>query len=666
MTNKEKEKSELRYVYLIYYIIVALALFIVAKILIIQFRDGSELRKKAIHANIKFSTLEANRGNIYSRDGILLATSTPEFDIFVDFSRKTIKDEVFNKSYDSLAYHLHKLFPKDKSHAEYRRLLINARKKEERYYLIKRRVNYKELLELRKFPIFRLGRLEGGFIAEPRIKRVHPNELLAKRTIGYSREKYKVGLEGAYDEILAGKDGKRLVQRVVGGRYIPVNDKFEIPAIQGLDIITTIDIKIQDVAENALLEHLKFHNADHGCVVLMEVKTGEIRAIVNLQKIGDEDYFETNNYAVGKNMEPGSSFKLMSMLVALENNKIDLNNKVETGNGKLKIADITMRDIREGGYGTITFREAFEFSSNIGIAKIIMQIYSSNPGKFTEGLYRMGVQNSLGIEIKGETRPQIKTPKDPTWSRVSLPQMSIGYEVLMTPLQILAFYNAVANNGTMVRPMFVKEIRNAGKTVKKFETVILNKSICSKRTIDTVKSLLEGVVERGTARSLRNTSCKIAGKTATAQVADTAGYIKGLYNASFIGYFPADNPKYSCIVVVNNPRHGLYYGGNVAAPVFKDIAEVVYATELDIHDPIENYDSDKEQFLPEVSKIHYKIAKNEIPDFRGMNLRDATFLAESLGIRIKNVNGKGKVVSQSITSGSSITNKTYVELNLSP
>ncbi|MCK4639399.1 MAG: penicillin-binding protein 2, partial [Bacteroidales bacterium] len=422
----------------------------------------------------------------------------------------------------------------------------------------------------------------------PKTIRKMPFKELAKRTIGYENKKENlfVGLEGAYSEYLEGKKGKQLRQRICNGDWKPIQDENEIEPQNGKDIITTIDINIQDVAENALLEHLKEHKAFQGCAILMEVETGYIKAIANLQyDSSDNKYKESYNYAFAENVEPGSTFKLASMIAVIEDRKVNLSDTIDTGDGWIVYYNRTMRDAYKIRDGKITCREAFEKSSNVGVSMIIWDAYKKNPEKFVEHLYDMSLNKPLGIEFQGEGHPFIKHPKDKKiWYGTTLPWMSVGYEISLTPLQILTFYNAVANGGKMVKPMFVKEIRQTGKTIKTFKPVVINKSICSKRTIDTVQSLLEGVVERGTAKSLNNSIYKIAGKTGTAQIANkNKGYNKGFYNASFVGYFPADDPKYSCIVVVNKPSGGKYYGSSVAAPVFKEIADKVYATQLDIH-----------------------------------------------------------------------------------
>ncbi len=438
---------------------------------------------------------------------------------------------------------------------------------------------------MQALPIFKEGRYKGGMIAEVESKRELPHESLASRTIGNLNKGASgnvVGLEGAYDTELTGVNGSILKQRLTGGAWMPVHDENYIEPRDGNDIITTIDIELQDVAESALFSQLSRHGAHHGTAILMEVKTGDIKAISNLRIEDDGDYHESYNYAVGESTEPGSTFKLPAFMVALEDGVISLEDSISTGDGTVRYYDKTIRDSHRGGYGTITARTVFENSSNVGTAMIINENYKGRPGDFVDRLYSMGLNDKVGIEIKGEGSPLIRYPGDKYWSGISLPMMSHGYEVQQTPLQILTFYNAVANDGRMMKPRLVKEIRYHGQQVEEFSPRVLKSSICSKATIEKAHELLEGVVERGTATNLRNDTYKIAGKTGTAQIAnDKYGYKQDgrvSYQASFVGYFPADNPVYSCIVVVNAPTNSIYYGNLVAGPVFKEIADKVYSS----------------------------------------------------------------------------------------
>lgn len=698
MKKKGNNNSTINKAYLVYYLMLAIAIAIVVKIIIIQYVDGEELRAKAANKTIREFTIQADRGNIYSVNGDLIATSLPRFDIFVDFSEKVVSKENFDTNYDSLAFCLSRLF-NDRSESEYRDILLSYRAKNETYGLIKKNISYVELKELRTFPLFRLGRYRGGIIAEKKEKRVHPYGILAQRTIGFSREGFHVGIEGSFDKQLAGKDGRRMMQRLSGGRFVPLNDNFVLPPKQGVDIVTTLDMQIQDVAENALYKHLAHHDADWGCAILMEVQTGEIKAIANLQRQSEGVYSEFFNHAIGTRYEPGSSFKLFSMLALIEDGGIDLDKIVKTGDGKIRFGKYEISDTHPLGDATV--REVFEKSSNVGTIMLVMEKYKNQQSKFVDRLFSMALNKKMNLDIRGEQAAAIDHPKNKSWSRTSLPSMSIGYGVSITPLQLLAYYNAVANNGKLVSPMFIKEFKSSGESVKTFKTNVLQQSICSPQTAEILKDLLRGVVENGTARNLKNASVQIAGKTATARASGPGGYIEGSYVASFVGFFPADNPRYSCIVVVNRPRKGSYYGGSVAAPVFKDIAELVYAIDNEIHNANEDSSRIGVEALPSIETVNRKsvstllalmpppmnsfklpnteyisltkdsipvfipkfINKNVIPDVRGMNLRDAVFLLESLGCKI-NVSGKGKVVSQSVEPGTALKKGMLVKLNL--
>lgn len=675
---------------------------IIYSLIKIQFIEGEELRQKAEDLSVKFVDIKARRGNILSDDGSLLATSVPRFNLYVDLSPKTIKDELFNDSIDALSKKM-SLYFKDKSASEYKKIFVKERKQKNRYLKVARNLDFFEMKEVSKFPIFNAGRYKGGLIVERNDKREAPFGKLAKRTIGFVRDNYLVGIEGAYDSLLRGVDGKRLMRRVSGSHWVPVDNKDEILQQDGKDIVSTIDIHLQDVAETALESHLAKHEANHGCAILMEVETGEVKAVANLQRMKNGTYAESYNYAIGELYEPGSSFKLMSMMVALEDGKVKLTDKVNTGSGKFTFGKSTMTDSHSGGFGTITVRQAFELSSNIGISSLIVNAYGKNPSKFIDGLYKLGINKPLGLSLKGEGKPYIKNRKDKTWSATSLPWMSIGYELLMTPIQILAVYNAVANDGKLMKPMFVKEVQYAGKPIKKYAPVVLNEAICSKNTISQVQDLLKGVVLNGTAKNLKNAIFPIAGKTATAQIAKGKGY-KGKtgaeYYASFVGYFPADNPRYSCIVVVNRPKAGQYYGGTVAAPVFLEIAEKIYATRLemrqqdtlkivakvksgslyapyrkvtDVYSMLDiNFASTpsgyNDDFLfVNADTVKYNVSaensNKKLANLKGMAVSDAIEYLEKNGV-IVSISGKGWVKEQYPEAGTPIQDKMKVKLIL--
>ena len=694
------KKDILWRVYLVYLFILIFAVAIVGKIVYIQLREGPELLLKVQTHELKYFNIDAVRGNIYSDDESLLATSIPIFDIRMDVGCVNISDKFFDKKVDSLAYCLSKLL-KNKTADQYKKDLKRNRKKNHHYYLIASRIKYSELKKLRKFPIFRRGKYKGGLIIIPRTKRKTPFKELAKRTIGFENKENNiyVGLEGAFSEYLTGKDGKQLMRRIGHGEWKPIADNNSLKPKDGQNIVSSIDINIQDVAENALHKHLIDNKAFQGCAILMEVETGFIKAIANLRYDStSKTYKESYNQAISERFEPGSVFKLMSMMTVLEDKKVKLTDTIDIGKGWTVYYNRTMKDVHAIRDGKITVREAFEKSSNVGISKIIHDAYKDKQSKYVDHLYDCKLNEKLGIKILGEGNPVIKHPKNKkTWYGTTLPWMSVGYEILLTPLQILNFYNAVANNGKMMKPQFVRRIEKAGRTIKTFDPIIIKESICSKQTTDSLKSLLEGVVLRGTAQSLKNSIYQIAGKTGTAQVAEgNKGYIKGFYNSSFAGYFPADNPKYSCIVIVNKPTAGRYYGSSVAAPVFKEIADKVYATQLDIHMQ-EDIETEKIKFPVFISgytqdiktifsDLNIEIEKSIIntdfavilpgelgqklikpgvvPNVKGMGVRDAVYLLESLGLKTI-ISGKGKVKYQSIKQGVSLKKFSTIKLELS-
>jgi cell division protein FtsI (penicillin-binding protein 3) len=692
----------------IYIFMLAFAFLIIGKIFYLQLIEGSKWKDQAQSLTLKDITVESNRGDILAADGRLLASSVPYYEIRMDTRSTGMDDAIFNSNIDSLAYHLSKLF-RDKSSTQYKNELIKARKKDERFYLIRRRVNYNQLKKLKTFPILRLGQYKGGFIVLQTNMRIQPHGSLASRTIGKTTKGEGgnvVGIEGAFDKELKGVEGVRLMQRLNGNVWMPVHDGNEVEPKDGMDVVTTIDINIQDVAESALLRQLQKQQAHHGTAVLMEVSTGKIRAIVNLERNDKGQYKETYNYAIGESRAPGSTFKLASMIALLEDGFVDVDDTVNTGNGKVMYYDKPITDTKHGGHGTLTVQEVLEVSSNVGISKLVTKYYTGKEEKFINRLYEMNLNNRLGISIHGEGKPQIIYPGDKLWSGVTLPQMSIGYEVRLTPLQTLTLYNAIANNGRMVKPRFVEGLMYHGDWVKTFNTDVLKQSICSRPTLKKVQSMLKGVVERGTARNLKNDNYKIAGKTGTAQIANIeSGYSdrsRITYQASFAGYFPADNPKYSCIVVVNAPSRNVYYGNLVAGPVFKEIADKVYATNFEIHDGINVVNDETKTKIPYTKNSYKKDLKNALvdlgikvnddeadsewvittkldscvklnnrqihenlmPNVKGMGVKDAVYILENMDLTVE-LKGRGTILKQSITPGTRISNGDLVVLEMS-
>lgn len=647
-----------------------------------------------IAKNLKENTVivEPNRGNIYADDGSVLATSVPGYYIRIDMASEGVR-KVFNNERDSLAYYLSRYF-KNASTQEYKRKLNDAYQKKNRgFMLTPRKVDYTELQEIRKFPILRRGRYGGGLIIEQENRRVTPLGNLAYRTIGTLNKGVEggargnvgnTGLEGAYEEYLRGEDGVAYRQNL-SGRWVT---RSEIEPKDGKDVVTTINVKIQDITQSALYKQLKNTNASWATAIVMEVKTGDIKAIANFG-LENGDYYENYNYALGYASEPGSTFKLISLVAAIEDGLVDTSDVFNVGNGLWQYKGKSIRDSDYGqiSRGSITVKQIFEYSSNVGVAKIITKCYENNPKQYVDRLRSFGINEPLGVEIPGEGAPYFKYPGDKDWWGTTLAWMSYGYETKMTPLQILTFYNAVANDGKMVKPRMVKEIRENGSVEKRFGIKVLNPKIASSETIGKARKMLEGVCETGTGRSLKSSYFKIAGKTGTAQISGgTSGYQRGMYLASFAGYFPADNPQYSIIVTFNNPRGGAYYGGSVAGPVFKEIAEKIYASQITNEE--DSDEDEKEIKLPDIKKGNTKdiiwlanklelkniegkpetkiasvrkekeqvvLVSNEIvdgivPDVRGMGASNAVFLLENLGLSV-NINGVGKVRSQSISPG---------------
>ncbi|TRZ71070.1 MAG: PASTA domain-containing protein [Bacteroidetes bacterium] len=690
---KEIKKDILLRVYVVYFGILLFGMAIIGKAIYIRSTEGKELLEKARKQEMRFFPIDAIRGNICADDGTLLATSIPIFDIRMDVSSDLITDDLFKTKVDSLAYHLTKLF-KDKNLSEYKNFLWEGRRNGDRYLMIHRDVTYPELRQMRKFPILKLGTYKGGMIVIPQFQRELPFKNLARRTIGYENteaaQKVYVGLEGSFSKNLQGTGGKRLMRRIGNATWMPVDIENEVEPQNGDDIITTLDINLQDLAESALRKELSADSADHGCVIVMEVKTGFIKAIINLGKSPKGGYEEVFNYAIGESSEPGSTFKLASFLVGLEDGKITMDQPINLGNGIMNYHGRSMTDAHKLT-GTLLAHQVFEKSSNVGTSKLIYNAYVDEPQKYIDGLYRMSINLPQNLQIGGEGMPYIKNTKSKWWSAVSLPWMAIGYEVAITPLQTLTLYNAVANNGVMVKPLFVREIRKNGQVVQSFEPVVINPHICSPATIEKAQMLLEGVVERGTGTALKNPHYRVAGKTGTAQVAmNNKGYGQGTkaikYKGSFVGYFPANHPRYSIIVVINNPSKGKYYGGAVAAPVFKEIADRIFANLHDVNNPppqdtsghlIPSANTGVQKDLEEayawlnikakpvnpaaqwaipvsnnssvilMPSNHYQ---GTMPDVTGMGVKDAVFLLEQMGLKVV-LNGKGNVIRQSLSPG---------------
>lgn len=690
---------------LVYALVLLFGAAIAVKLFTIQLAEGDKWRAKAVNVATAMRSVQSERGHIFSDDGRLLATSVPEYEIRMDMRADGLTDALFNANLDSLAWGLSKLFG-DRSMQDLRRELFDARERGERYHLLRRRCDHEQLKALRELPLFRLGRHRSGLIADKRMVRIRPFGRLASRTVGYLlRDSTTIGLEAGYAPWLQGISGKRLERRLTGGVWMPVDGGEGQDPVPGSDVHTTIDMNLQDVADAALEAQLRKNGAHHGCVVVMETKTGYIKAISNLTQLDDSTYDEVYNYAIGASTEPGSTFKTAALMVAMDDGLVTPDQIVDTRGGKKKYYDRVMRDSHDEGYGLITVQRALEVSSNTGISQAIDKAYKGNPAKFVEGLRRLGFGSTLGLRIPGEGLPVLRGPEDKKlWSGTSLPWMSIGYEVGETPLRMLTFYNAIANGGKMVQPQFVSSITREGKTIEKFPPVTLNDHICSDATLEKLHRMLEGVVDSGTAVNLRSAHFSIAGKTGTAQIAsDKAGYkVNGVsYQASFVGYFPADAPRYTCIVVVSSPSMRGVYGNVVAGPVFREIADKIYSNRLEmqtlvaqadtVHRTPVSFGGNRADLLTVMSRLdipavaqgdgewastqatdsNVVIAERSVPpagtgmvpNVLGMGLRDAMYILENQGLRVR-LSGSGMVKRQSPAPGSRSVKGTTVTLEL--
>ena len=651
--------------YIVSILILILAISVVVKLINIQFVKGDYYISLSEKNNIKNNIIPANRGSVYSSGGKLLATSVPKYEI--RFDALVPSDKNFNKNLTDLSNSISG--HDNKSTSFWQQKLINARKSGNKYLLIARNLGYSDYIKFRNFPLFNQGKNKGGFIFIQNTKRDYPMGGIAQRTIGYERKDdqgnvTRPGIDGAFgSKYLKGTDGKRLSQKIGKGQWKPIEDFNQIEPQDGFDIYTTIDVKIQDVAHFALLKQLEKFKADHGSVVVMEVSTGEVKAISNLGRTSIGTYYEKLNYAIGESHEPGSTFKLMGMVAALEDKVVDTSDVIDTEAGVLTFYGRKVKDSKRGGYGKISVAKAFEVSSNTAMVKLITDNYKEYPEKFIDRLNSMGLNNTLDLPILGEGIPKITHPSDKkNWDGLDLPWMAFGYGISLTPLQTLTFYNAIANDGVMLKPRFLREVKNFDKTVEVFNKEIINSSICSKETANKVQKMMQNVVEKkhGTAHNIYSPSFSMAGKTGTCQTE----YWKesGLYISSFAGYFPAENPKYSCIVVIHKPDTKIgYYGNIVAAPVFKKIAQKIYS-ETPIEDRLKWI---KISELENENDIYRNLIEDRsvMPNVTKLNLSDAIALLENLGLEVE-VSGNGNKIDQSVKSGSKINKNQKVILKL--
>lgn len=724
--TKDKEIKSNRIVFY-YFIIVALlgiiAVGIVVRACNTAFVEREKWLQVAESQKRPNRLIMPSRGNIYSYDGKLMATSVPRYYLYVDFSADCFLSptqkwnsldtllQSRKNGIDSLSIYLSRKL-KNRTPAGYKAHLMKGLKSRNRQYPIyEGKVSYSDLKEIRKYPFLRLGRFKSGFYYKDMVQRQKPFGTLASRTIGdvygdidpkTGLSRGKNGLELQYDSLLRGEAGLSSVRRLGGGWTNVVEEE----PVDGMDIITTIDINIQDITEKSLVDMLKKIDAASGTAVVMEVKTGEVKAITNMGRIREGVYAEEKNHAVADEIEPGSTFKVASIMVALEDGVCEPTDTIDTGNGvyMYKGARMTDHNANKGGYKRISVEQAIWNSSNIGVAKVILKGYENNPTKFVEGLYNLGLNEDLQLEIPGAGRSKIRRPDDTLryWSKTTLPWMSFGYETQVPPIYTLAFYNAIANNGKMVRPIFTKAIVHNGKTIREFSTEVVRESICSRRTLQIIQGMLLGVVEEGTGKAVHSESVRIAGKTGTAQIASGGVYRQAGHQVSFCGYFPAESPKYSCIVVIRQPRNGYPSGGTMSGGVVRSIAEKVYSNHIALD--VKKMDVDSMAVLTPLPKsgdlkaLSYvldeldidtddqsdddywaSVGKNEeddkvvlkglnlqdnlVPNVVGMGANDAVYLLESKGLRVS-INGLGRVVSQSVSPGTRITKGRTVSLTL--
>ena len=693
-------------VYLSFILIVLVCILIIGKAFYIQQVQGKYWRSLSDSLHQRIIEIPAARGTIYSEDGQMLSTNIPQFDIYIDFRVSPLHEKsgvLFRTHIDSLSMSLAALF-KDKSTEKYKEELTKAFEASVGNYELRKKISYREYLQLVKFPLFKLGRYKSGMIAEEKNIRLNPYENIGYRTIGLARDENKVGLEKSYDTVLNGRNGRQLVRAIAGGVTVPVQEgEFEIAPETGKDIVSTIDVFIQEVTEKALMNMMVKNEAQTGVAIVMEVKTGKIKAIANLGKVGEGKYAEDLNYAITPT-EPGSTFKLVTLLSALEDGKVNLNSRVNLEGGVWKVSGQTVYDSEKHGKFDVSVLEAFEESSNVGMAKIAMTHYSNNVNEYFKHLTKLRLDSTSGLDLVGERQPRLVKPGSRLWGPTTLPWMAFGYNIEITPLQTLNLYNAIANNGVMMRPYLVNSIQEEGKIIKSISPKVYNAQLCKPNTIRDLRIALEGVCINGTGKLLfKNSLYKVAGKTGTALVANgNKGYDEGIYQSSFAGYFPADNPQYTVVVIIKNKPHAAsFYGASVAGPVFKEIADRLYSTyiqnKLDIA-PVFTV-KDSSLFNYSVSKISLQtitkqlsipyqdsslasnnwvqlegkgknlkaatqiISDTTMPNMTGMKLQDALWLCEKKGLQVKCV-GKGKVVKQSIAQGEVIIKGQQIQIDL--
>lgn len=693
-----KTSKDIRFrVYVTFLAMCLFGIMILYKGVVIQFKEGNELRAQADSMHTKIEVIQPERGNIFSEDGSLLSSSIPEFDLHVDFT--AIKKDTFNKYIESLSTNIAAIL-KDKNAVDYKEILSNEFKNKNKYFLLKKKASYAQYLELKKVEPFKKGMNKGGFISEAKTKRINPFGLLANRIVGLWRKNAQnVGIEREFNNDLSGMQGQRVVRKIAGGTWMPI-DGSEIDPENGRDVITTLDVNIQDVAENALKNQLEKEEATFGTCIVMEVKTGKIKAMANLGRQNDGSYYEDFNYAL-KRIEPGSTFKLVSLISLMRDKLIKTSDMVNCQGGKTQIGPYTISDSHPG-LGVLTIKDAFAQSSNVAFAKLIHQNYKDKIGSYWSNLHALGLDQKTGLGMSGETKPSY-IKDSVTKGRFALAFMGMGYQVMITPLHTCMVYNAIANHGKLMKPYLVNSVQEYGKDVVKYEPVVVNPEVLDSTSIELLKETMNEVVETGTGKALKNKYYTICGKTGTAQVADKGlKYSDRVYHGSFVGFFPKEDPQYTiCVVLRTKKGSNNYYGGQIALPVFKEVANRLFAinmhnvnsiskqqkvnevlavksmkgSEYDVlaqklnilkkavNTPnwIQNIHTDSMGNFTYSNFVNYK---NAVPDVNGMGLKDAIYLLEKIGLKVIPV-GKGKVVTQSMLPGSNFKKGQKITIQLS-
>ena len=691
-------------VYLSFIGIVLLSFIVLGRAFYIQKFQGDHWRSMSDSMHQKIVPLEAERGTIYSEDGQMLSTSIPFFDIYIDFAAEGLRDKSgkrFIENIDSFSYALSNYF-RDKSKATYKKNLKLAYNKKDRYYLLKKGISFEQYKVFREFPLARLGRNKSGVIVEVKPRRLNPFGLLARRTIGLSRENAQnVGLERTYDTLLKGTKGTRLVRFITGGAYVPV-EGYEIDPENGKDVITTLDVTMQDIAENALMKMVVQSESQYGTCIVMETKTGKIKAIANLGAGKNGTYDENLNYAL-QTTEPGSTIKLATLLAVLDAGSSKVDDLVHVGSaGHQYVGVRNVTDAERSPKPVLTVKECFAHSSNVGMSKLAHKAFANNPDAFKKYLHKFQLDKRTGVGLIGEEVPVLPRWKKNKEGLHAMLTMSFGYAIEVSPLHTLMLYNAIANDGELMKPYLVNSIKNNGVVIEEFAPVVLDKNICKPSVVTAARQCMEAVVTEGTAKAVfAGSTFPVAGKTGTAHVAGgKVKYHDGVYQASFVGYFPADQPEYTCIVVIKTKPHApLHYGGQLAAPVFKEVANKIYAmyvrkkrlVPLDfVADSLPHIYAGK---ITEVKKVfgaldmQYTdstqnriwgfinannsktvvrsnvVSKKKMPDVRYMTLRDALYVLENMNLKVT-VQGRGKVLMQDVLPGASINKDQRITLLL--